>query len=120
EVRHVHLGDIVELEKAEMCWWPLKSQPTSRMTFTACSLTSLLGFMPALQTCVSRLADIFNSAFAIGLRLAFLMQTNRTFNGSPLPSARRAPRIRPVVLRAPARSAYTWVNSAPNGRICDE
>src|SRR5262249_16050557 len=36
EVRHVHLGDIVELDvrKSGKCLglWPLKSQPTSRMT----------------------------------------------------------------------------------------
>src|SRR5205809_4931351 len=68
-------------EKAEMCLglWPLKSQPISRMAFTACSLTSLPGLMPALQTCMPRLADIFNSASAIGLRLEFLTQTKRTF-----------------------------------------
>src|SRR5437660_3943497 len=68
-------------EKAEMCLglWPLKSQPISRMAFTACSLTSLPGLMPALQTCMPRLADIFNMASAIGLRLAFLMQTKSIF-----------------------------------------
>src|SRR5438128_2245734 len=68
-------------EKAEMCLglWPLKSQPISRMAFTACSLTSLPGLMSALQTCMPRLADIFNMASAIGLRLAFLMQTKSIF-----------------------------------------
>src|SRR5438552_9672336 len=68
-------------EKFEMCLhsWPLRSQPISRIAFTACSLTSLPGLMPALQASTPRLADIFNSASAIGLRLEFLTQTNRTF-----------------------------------------
>src|SRR5437667_9125409 len=68
-------------EKAEMCLglWPLKSQPISRMAFTACSLTSLPGLMPALQTYMPRLADLFNMASAIGLRLALLMQTKSIF-----------------------------------------
>jgi hypothetical protein len=40
--------------------------------------------IPALQTCMPRLADIFNSASAIGLRLAFLMQTKRIFISASL------------------------------------
>src|SRR5437764_5369593 len=62
---------------------PLRSQPISRMAFTACSLTSLPGLMPALQTSTPRFTDIFNSASAIGLRLEFLMQTNRIFTCRP-------------------------------------
>src|SRR5207244_12484836 len=49
------------------------------MAFTACSLISLPGLMPALQTFTPRLTVIFNSASSIGLRLEFLTQTKRTF-----------------------------------------
>jgi hypothetical protein len=100
EVRYVHLYDVVELNIRKIGNVPglclLKSQPISRMAFTACLLTSLPGLMPALQTCVPRLADIFNSASAIGLRLALLMQANKIFNELRLLLFGRVPRIQPV------------------------
>jgi len=45
-------------------------------------LTALPGLMPALQTFKPRLADIFNRPCAIGLRLEFLIQTNKISCGN--------------------------------------
>ena len=105
EIRHIHFGDVSKLNVGKSGDVPrlMAAQVTADLAhgFHRFRVDFVARLDARLQTSTPRLADIFNSASAIGLRLAFLTQTNRIFNGSRLPLSQRAPRIRPVLLRVP-------------------